>query len=393
MTARIGPRRLEGAATDSTAHARFACAVLDADEAPFLVQRRHGVVVYVRVSSGTLPATLTNVLIDPYGRLRARPAKGAFAPVAAMLSVPAGRIYSVAVLACLPPLAEMRPYLRGGLRPPPHLDPMAVPVALEGLPDGFRAVAGTLVAVPESGDAAPPSREALAKRRHHMPVVAAMRSMDLRQYIARSDSVSAIARVIEALDDELADVRESAALALRPFAAQVPIAPFLAAITDKRALNFGWCLAAAFVFAAHPAEVPIDALLDLYHHMSPKQWPRPLVQAVALQAMGRLDNRASPEIIDLLAGILQERRAIHDIRVRRQAAIALGELGERSPIEALVAGMNDPQPEVAAAAAAALLRQSARITEDVQDRARLMSDVESAKRIIYGKRFTPTNSS
>ncbi len=160
MAAYIALRGWEGAATDSTAHVPFECTVLDADEAPFRVQQRWGVVVYVRVISGTLPATLPNILIAPYGWLIARPATGAFAPVAASLSVPAGRTYAVTMLARLPPLAGMRPYLRGGLHPPTDLDPMAVPVALEGLPDGFRAIAGKLQAASKRRDVVAPTREA-----------------------------------------------------------------------------------------------------------------------------------------------------------------------------------------------------------------------------------------
>src|SRR5260370_22483849 len=118
MAAYIALRGWEGAATDSTAHVPFECTVLDADEAPFRVQQRWGVVVYVRVISGTLPAALPNILIGPYAWLIARPAKGAFAPVAATLSVPAGRTYSVTTLASLPLLAGMRTYLRGSLPPP-----------------------------------------------------------------------------------------------------------------------------------------------------------------------------------------------------------------------------------------------------------------------------------
>jgi hypothetical protein len=392
MAAYIALRGWEGAATDSTVHVPFECTVLDADEAPLRVQQRWGVVVYVRVISGTLPATLPNILIAPYGWLIARPAKGAFAPVAASLSVPAGRTYAVTMLARLPPLAGMRPYLRGGLHPPTDLDPMAVPVALEGLPDGFRAIAGKLQAASKRRDVVAPTREALAIQLNHIRQAASTRSMALRNHVAQSTTDTAIEQLLEALADEIADVRETAAHALQPFAARLPIAPFLAAIRDKRALNFAWCLAAAFVFAAHPDEVPIEALLDLYHNMSPKQWPRPLVQVVVVRAMGRLGDRAPDEVIDLLASILQERRAIHDIRVRRQAAIALGELGERAPIAALIAGMDDGQPEVAAAAATALLQQSARITEDTRNRAQLMSDVQSARRVIYGKFYPGVDS-
>src|SRR5260370_34931223 len=112
MAAYIALRGWEGAATDSTAHVPFECTVLDADEAPFRVQQRWGVVVYVRVISGTLPATLPNILIAPYGWLIARPATGAFAPVAASLSVPPGPTHPSTTLARLRPRPGLGPSLR-----------------------------------------------------------------------------------------------------------------------------------------------------------------------------------------------------------------------------------------------------------------------------------------
>ena len=54
--------------------------------------------------------------------------------------------------------------------------------------------------------------------------------------------------------------------------------------------------------------------------------------------------------------------------------------------------MDYSQPEVAAAAATSLLEQSARITEDTRNRAQLMSDVQSARRVINSKFYPGVDS-
>jgi HEAT repeat protein len=257
-------------------------------------------------------------------------------------------------------------------------------VALEGLPDRFRATAGSLVADPGAHDVAP-SEAALTIRLDRIRSDAYLRSMALRILNPETATDDTVAYIVAALDDEITFVREAAAHSLHLFGDRLPLAPFLSAIRDKRALNFAWCLAAAHVFAAHADEVPIDALLDLFFNMSPNQASRSEVQFAVVQAMGRLGARATDEVVELLAGMLEHRQATHrphDIRVRWQAANSLGELGDRAPTAPLVAGMDDHQPRVAAAAARALLRQPDRLTGEIRTRAQLMSDVQSARQVI-----------
>jgi hypothetical protein len=101
----------QGYSTEDRASEGFTCELLDADLPYYYIKGYRGIIVYVRLSSGSLPPVTTNVLIDESADLRGRPAKGAFAPVPARLTVRAGRHYPVALLARLPTLAEMRPYL------------------------------------------------------------------------------------------------------------------------------------------------------------------------------------------------------------------------------------------------------------------------------------------
>jgi hypothetical protein len=374
---------------ESSTSADFTCAVLDADEAVLHIKGRAGPIVYVRPLSGRLPSYVPNVLISEYWYLYGRPAKGTFNPTPADLTVPAGRVYAVTLLATLPPLASMRPYLRAGLNPPADIDPEAVPVALEGLPWRFRATAGSLVSVRDPKRGGVPDREeliALAKQLQHD---ALEEGHALWLMSRRQQAGDTVERLLEALGDERRDVRDAAAHFIQPFAAQLPIEPFLAAIRDKRAINFAACLAAAYVFAAHPAEVPVDALLDLYHNLGSKYWAGTDVKIVVVAAMGKLGARATDEVIEVLAQALKEPRAIVDIRVRRQAAIALGELGERAPVEALVAGMEIFQPEVAAAAAQSLAHYPGEISEELRERARMMSDLETVRRLRYGRLCRP----
>lgn len=374
---------------ESSTSADFTCAILDADKAVLHIKGRAGPIVYVRPLSGTLPSYVPNVLVGEYWYLYGRPAKGAFNPTPADLTVPSGRVYPVTLLATLPPLARMRPYLRAGLNPPPSIDLEAVPVALEGLPWRFRATAGSLVSVRDPKRSSVPDREeliALAKQLQHD---ALEEDHTLWLMSRQQQTGSTLEKLLEALGDERQDLRDAAAHLIQPYAAQLPIEPFLAAIRDKREINYAACLAAAYVFAAHPDEVPISALLDLYHNLGSKYWAGTGVKIVVVAAMGRLGARATDEVIEVLTQALSEPHAIVDIRVRWQAAIALGELGERAPVEALVAGMEIFQPEVAAAAAQSLAHYPGEISEELRERARMMSDLETVRRLRYGKVYRP----
>ncbi len=381
--------------TSLSAPPAFVAEVLDADAAPLIVKGRAGVIVYVRMLIGTLPSAMRNVLVRADGwpwvsTLYGRPDKGAFTPTAARLTVPAGRTYSVTVLASLPAFGTMRPYLRAGLNPPPQLDPAAEPVALEGLPRHFRATAGQLSAVGEPGGRTAVDQQALSAQLQRMTMEALYALLQLLPPPGGevTHNATEVERLLDALGDEREPVRDAAAGHLRSFAAQLPLAPFLAAIQDKRDLNAAAWLAAARVFAAHPDEVPIEALLDLYHHMGAGVH-RVLVHMVVVQAFGRLGARASVEVIEVLSSILQDQRASHDIRVRQLAANALGNLGERAPIEPLIAGMDDPQPEVASAAARALARHPEVLSDALRARAQTMSDVQTVKQMRYARFFPP----
>jgi hypothetical protein len=381
-------------ATSLSTPPAFVAGVLDADAAPLIIKGCAGVVVYVHVLTGALPSAVRNVLVRTDGwpwvsTLYGRPEKGAFAPTAARLTVSAGRTYPVTVLASLPALGMMRPYLRAGLNPPPQLDPAAIPVALEGLPRHFRATAGELSAVGASGDRTEVDQQELLAQLQRRTNEALLAAWQLRPPPGGevTHHATEVERVLDALGDERETVRDAAANYLRPFAARLPLAPFLAAIQDKRDLNAAACVAAATVFAAHPDEVPIEALLDLYQHMGAGVH-RVLVHMVVVQAFGRLGARASVEVIELLSDTLQGRGASHDIRVRMLAANALGDLGERAPIEPLIAGMEDHQPEVASAAARALARHPVVLSDEVRARAQTMSDVQTVRQMRY-ERFLP----
>jgi HEAT repeat protein len=370
----------------------FTCELLDTDLPYYFSKGYAGIVVYVRLLSGTLPAITSNVLIDESADLRGRPAKGSFFPIPAQLTLASGRNYHVALLARLPTLAEMRLYLRSARMPPPNLDMAAIPLVLAGLPLHFRAISGRL----ESSGAEKYSEPDLQRLAIDLWIAAEqVRREGYQRRFAllgpgRLGKPVTKEEVLEALDDEFDGMRTAAAYALGTVADQLPIAPFLQAIRDMRPINCGWCLAAAFVFGAHPDEVSPEILVELYEGVeraAGRQLGRAhecvLIQVEALRAMGHFGARAP---VDLLAQVLTETRAVYDIRERCAAAEALGELGALAPVEALIAGMENPQPEVAVAAARALAQHPAQISDEVRKRARLMSDMDAARRTIYGRR-------
>jgi hypothetical protein len=366
----------------------FTCELLDTDLPYYFSKGYAGIIVYVRLLSGTLPAITSNVLIDESADLRGRPAKGSFSPIHAQLTLASGRNYHVALLARLPTLAEMRPYLRSALMPPPNLDMAAIPLVLGGLPLHFRAISGRL----ESSGAEKYSESDLQRLAVELWIAAEQvrREGYQRRFTllgpGRLGKPVTKEEVLEALDDEFDDMRLAAAYAIGSVADQLPVAPFLEAIRDMRPINCGWCLAAAFVIGAHPDEVSPETLVELYHgveRVAGRHAHEPvLIQVETLRAMGHFGARAP---VDLLAQVLTEPRAMYDIRERWTAAEAFGELGALAPVEALIAGMESPQPEVAVAAARALARHPAQISDEVRKRARLMSDMNAARRIIYGR--------
>lgn len=373
----------------------FVCMLLDADDAGFVVKGRGASIAYARLLSGTLPPRMRSVLVHsdapfPWITLHGRPEKGGFVPLRATLTVPEGRSYAVTVLATLPDLDGMRPYLRAGLNPPPGIEQGAIPLALEGLPREFRATSGQLTS---AGDAEPEGsydRETLWAHLMRLQQEALGRAMEVATLTRRYGRDAPVEPILHALSDEMFDVRDAAAHHMSYIAHRLPWRSFLPAVRDMRQLNFPALLAAAHVFAAHSDEVPIEVLFDLFHNACPRQWGHPLVQIVVVRAMGQLGDLVTPEAIALLAGILLEQRTIYDIRVRAQAAAALGMLGSTAPVEALIAGMAFPQPEVAAVAARSLVQHPAAIADDVRERARAMSDLETARRTIYGRRLNRT---
>lgn len=382
----------------------FECAVLDADLPVFSIKRLEGILVYVRLLSGSLSSPMTNVVVDNSGDLLGRPDKGVFAPTRAQLRVPAGRTYQVVLLASLPTIGTMRQYLRHALWPPAGLDPEARPVALAGLPLHFRATSGRLVSsssrpseamasMPTTRDLWEAESRVVAESRHRaMALFGVWRlypTVPVIQSLLAARGNEFIETLLEALRDEIEEVRMAAAHALSMLAHRLPVGPFLEAIGDTRPLNFAACEVAAHVFAAHPEEVPVETLVNLYHSMehsakrpASRAYHRSDVETAALRAMGRLGARAP---VQLLANILEEEHAIYAIDVRRAAAAALGDLGALAPVEALIAGMEDLQPEVAAVAAKALAQHPAEISDALRERARLMSDVTMARQIIYGR--------
>src|SRR5690349_8133931 len=192
----------------------FECVVLDADLPIFQVKKLEGVLAYVRVLSGKLPALMRNVLVDTWGNLLGRPEKGAFMPSAANLVIPAGRSYPVTLLASLPPLATLRPYLRNALLPAHDLDPAALPVALGGLPQDFRAVAGRLVSAPRSTPVEVDPM-ALWEAGQKAQEAGLHRAIALGDVVANNKPSLAVEHILTALTDEIEDVRFAAAYRLR----------------------------------------------------------------------------------------------------------------------------------------------------------------------------------
>lgn len=382
----------------------FVCDVIDADESSLKVNGRYGLVIYVRLVTGVLPSSIRNFVA---GKARLEP--GAFAPTSARLTAPAGRTYDVVLLATLPPLHAMRPALRGQMRPPASITSDAQPVVLEGLPrhEMFRPRHSLLVATgaPETSMRDEGAEHTALSHRQRRKLARLdrefiyLRERQLQNKILHASTLRSVAlqtavrerptdvvakMLLEALEDENSMVRGTAANLMQHVVTQLPLTPFLDMIKEKGALNEAACEAAAYAFVAHADEVPVDAVLDLYHGQYGAS--SPIIRTIACQAMGRLGERATDEVVGLLAAIVSERRAIYDIRVRRQAAISLGELGARAPVEALIACMQGSgQPEAAAAAARAIVHHPANVPEDVRKEARLLSDADTARRITYAR--------
>lgn len=375
---------------------RFVCDVIDADELSFGVKGHFGLVVYIRRTEGVLPPLITNFVAG-----KARPTTRYVVFTPARLVVPAGRTYHVRVLAVLPPMSAMRPYLRSHLRPPSELASDVQPVILEGLEmlSRFRPREGQLIAegapVTEGDDGTVSSRRQRRKALEdfrgvlfnylrNLDSAGQQRAYTLREAARRQAPEVAAKMLYEALRDEDEHVRSTAAYWLRTVANQIPLERFLGVLHDKGIMNAAEWEATAYVYTAHANEVPVEAVLDIYN--GEYGFHSPLIHTIAVDAMGRLGERATDEVIALLANIVSEPRAMYDIRVRRQAAIALGEFGARAPVEALIACMQGGgQPEVCAAAARAIAQHPANIPDEIREEARLLSDDDTARRILYGR--------
>lgn len=364
----------------SQASADFAAEVLAMDwrETSLTIKGRYGVIMYVRPEHGLLPSLVRGVLVGEYnwayGSLYGRPARGEFAPALATLLFPVGREYPVTLLATLPSLDTMRPYLKGGLTPPPEIDPTAQPVAIEGVPHGFRATGARLVSrqaeEPETdGDIL----EALRRDARQHPDVRKA-AINILSALGKDAPLD---RLIDALYDEAEDVRKSASYTLLPLAAELPLQPFLDAIRDTSGFNDAACRVAVRVFAAHADTIPVEVVLDLFTHA-----PDPVIAAATVQVMGKLGARA-PE--DVLAAILMDTsggRMSHDIRVKQQAALALGQLGEHASLQALIVGMT--HLNVAPYAARAILDYPGPIPDDVRARAEEIAAKDRETQRRYG---------
>ncbi len=363
--------------------ADFAAEVLAMDwhDTRLEIKGRHGAIMYVRPLRGVLPSLIRNVLVGKhhwaYGSLYGRPTLDEFTPAPAMLMFPIGRVYPVTLLAALPPLDNMRPNLRNGLTPPPDIESTAQPVAIEGLPENFRATGAQLVSRQvDEAETDDDSLEALHRE--------AMQHPDVRK--AAINILSALGknapfdRLIDALYDEVEDVRTSASYTLMPLAPELPLQPFLDTIRDTSAFTQAALRVAARVFVAHADTIPVEAVIDLFERA-----PEPTIATVAIQVMGLMGSRAP---VDMLASILMDRHTLRDLRIRQQAANSLGKLGERAPLDALIAGMDDHMAMVQAATA--VLNYPAPIPDDVRARAEEIVAKDREVRPQHANRSRPT---
>lgn len=352
-------------AGESSADA-FECRVVAHDEAEMQYHWRLGHVVYVQVERGTLPTPPKNVLVhtnDSTWRpvtLLPRPRPGELVPVPATLIVPQGRIYAVTVLCVLPPLAAMRPHLRSGFRPPADLDPTAFPLALEGLTRHFRAVGSRLL----SGAPDPTTAEYLGEPYSNtwdQPNLAHMQAMRADRLKAADGDAQAIARLMETLTHEQERLRYVAAGELLWVADRLPVAPFLDAVEDKSEWNVDSLVLAGRVFGLHASEIPVEAVLDLYHT---DLWGD-RVQVEAVRALGYFGDRAP---LDLLIDLLTTTQHT-SLRVRAQAALALERLGDRVPIEIFVQALDSWDRNMREIAARVILARVSLVTDDVHAKA------------------------
>jgi hypothetical protein len=72
------PRLTYRGQLEDSVSAGFTCELLDTDLPYYFGKGYAGIIVYVRLLSGTLPAITSNVLIDESADLRGRPAKAPF---------------------------------------------------------------------------------------------------------------------------------------------------------------------------------------------------------------------------------------------------------------------------------------------------------------------------
>ncbi len=368
-----------------TPQADFAAEVLAMDwhETGLTIKGRHGTIMYVRPLRGALPSLIRNVLVGKhhwaYGSLYGRPTPDESTPAPAMLMFPIGPVYPVTLLAALPPLDNMRPNLRNGLTPPPEIESTAQPIAIEGLPENFRATGAQLVSR-QVNEAETDDDSLKALRRE------AMRHPDMRKaainILSALGKDAPLSRLIDALYDEIEDVRTSASHTLMPLAPELPLQPFLDTIRDSSALNKAALLVAARVFGAHADTIPIETVIDIFERA-----PDPTIAAVAVQVMGKLGTRAPEDVLaSILLGTSGARMSI-DIRVLQQAAHSLGLLGEHSSLEALIAGMN--HPNIALDAATAVLNYPAPIPDDVRAQAEEIVAKDRGVRQRYANRPRP----
>lgn len=403
----------------------FVCEALDADEYclhSFVeIEGRErnrypgaGPIVYVRLISGALPSPIAAIqgpTSYPHNASLAHIAAGAFAPATARLKLARGRVYETTLLGSFQPLNEMEPSMRAVLRPTCHVSPDARPVILESMLTpytAFRPRQAQLIGYVKDAQSTAPVRRTHSKRRARVrDAVAGIELMEryralqneitLRQItvgglIQQLGPDAAIQPLLSALNDEIHQVRETAAYQLGRLANRIPLAIFLDAIgartpldavQERSPLNAAVCEATVYMFYQHVDEVPVQALLDLYHGMYGIS--SPTIHATAISAMGRLAERVTDEVVETLAGIVTERRAMFDVRVRSAASKALETLGPRAPVEALIAGLRLGDMETAPALARALLRRPAAVPAEILEEARLLSDDETARQVLHAR--------
>jgi len=200
------------------------------------------------------------------------------------------------------------------------------------------------------------SRVAITALTDPAPIVRATAASTVL-WLPRDESAASL---IPLLSDKEEFVRQQAAYALGQTRSRAAVAGLIERLSDKKDSVRGAAAVALGQIADASAVTSLAALLDPQAGLTPskkkqkgKREQNPFVLRSAARSLGQIRNPAG---LPALIGVLQDEKSETDLR--REAAFALGEIGDVSAVPALRAATTAGDPYLAEAAHQALRKIS-----------------------------------